>query len=413
MTLTYVDPAARDLIAPLLGAIDQALAGLGSGIDLEVGIGDAPLFGTLTVDDRVRLTLSDGLLGEGVHHPAEQDQPLGLDRWRRALCGVLEAIALGRIVREAGRPIAVNDWRARGLALFLADRAAPSLGLAAPTLIQAARRGDVATEPREGVVVCEALVARGEDPERVVMGWLREDRWPDEPTFVAVARFALGSGIAGRISVPFEAAPAVDIPCDLPPWSFRRLAVPAHPRGGLVAVEGSAWVERPWAVGGQELRCLAVAREGGGRLTPQIAGPIGRWDCVSARGFGQVFGVRGMTWHFGADGRVELVLADAYAGSLDAVAAGEAVGTSGIVPGRWSIAGPHAVQVARLDTSSLALHGRGDQPFSVPAAGLGIGQVIAAMQEASWTFEVRDGDLYLRGPLMGGTVELRMRPSSG
>ncbi len=402
MTRLTLDPEVEPLLAPMRGLLDAALARLPDAGAVTVGPGSA-----WTLDpsaDGARIVLPAALLGPDMVAPGERAGPYALDRWRRAVACVLEGVALCALgVR--GAPAA--DWRPLAIARHEADAAFPELAIALPDLVAAPAGSGPGADPGVGVAVAAAIAAGGGDPRAEIGAWIA-GHGPTPERWLSLARWVLGAGLAARVGVPLDAAPAHDIPLDLPAWSWARLDVPAHPRGGRVACSGGAAVAAPWAVGGERLRTVAAAAAPG-RLLADVGFPVGPWEAASARGFGQVFGIRGMTWTFKADGRVELVLADAFAGSFDAVEMAEQVGTSGVVPGRWRVAGPARVALSGLDTTGIAMHGRGDQPFAVPATGMGLGQVLQAMSEGDWAWEQVGGELYLRGSVMGGSVEMRLR----
>lgn len=408
MTELLTDEAVDSLLDPLGDALELGLARLPDVGPLRVALGAIDT--AYVVDATAQpptLTLSTGLSGPDLHHPAEPEGPHRLDRWRRAACSVLEGVVRVALARELG--IAVHDWRAVGLSIFLAADALPDLKLALPDLVGAAGRASPGSSPRDGVAVYEAIAAQDHDAWATGLSWLRGDG-PDAERWLAIGRWVLGAGLAARVGVRVEPVPEVDIPTAVPAWTWLRLHVPAHGRGGQIGVRGGAVVAQAWAVAGEPLRTLAGALGSAGELTAELGGPVGTWDCVSARGFGQTFGVRGMTWTFRPDGRLELLLADAFAGALDARELGDDVGTSGLVPGRWRVAGERAVRMSDLKTGAISMHGRGDNRYAVPASQLGMGQILQAMQASAWRWAVRDGELYLRGPLLGGTVELRLRP---
>jgi hypothetical protein len=420
MTRLMLDARAEPLIAPLRALIDGALARLPDVGAVVVDLGERGWITPASAADPAapaaggglrpaRIALPSALLSGDVQGPDERDSAYALDRWRRAAACVLEGVALLGLGAD-GAPDA--DWRALAIAQHAADAACPELALAAADLAAAPGSLGPGSDPRVGVAIAAAIAAGGGDPWAEIGAWIAGEP-PSPARWLALVGWVLGAGLAARVGGPVDAAPGRDIPLDLPAWSWARIDVPAHPRGGLVAVEGGACVAAPWAVGGERLRTLAGALAAPGRLSPHVGFPVGAWECVSARGFGQVFGVRGMTWVFKGDGRLELVLADAFAGSFDAVEMAEQVGTSGVVPGRWRVAGPSRVAVSRLDTTGIAMHGRGDQPFAVPAMGMGMGQVIQAMSDGDWAWERAGEELYLRGAVMGGSVEMRLRSGRG
>ncbi|MEO0603029.1 MAG: hypothetical protein AAF211_16440 [Myxococcota bacterium] len=119
-------------------------------------------------------------------------------------------------------------------------------------------------------------------------------------------------------------------------------------------------------------------------------------------------GARGFTFGFAPTGVVELVLADAFVGPVAALEMAERVGTSGICRGRWRVAGPHLVALSELDTTALTMHGH-DDPFVVPAQGLGLAQSIQAMTERPWRWRIDGDDLSLSGSLQGSAIEVHLR----
>jgi hypothetical protein len=130
---------------------------------------------------------------------------------------------------------------------------------------------------------------------------------------------------------------------------------------------------------------------------------------ASAEGFGQVMGARGIRFTFNADGRLELVLADAFVGPLAAVAMAEQVGTSGVCDGRWRVAGEHRLRFDGIETRSLTLHSRTRDRFMMPARGFGLGEWLMALRDDVWTWQPAQDRLVLRGKMMGGEVEVRLR----
>ena len=66
-----------------------------------------------------------------------------------------------------------------------------------------------------------------------------------------------------------------------------------------------------------------------------------------------MFGVRGISFELAPSGGLQIVMADAFAGPLDALEVAEQVGTSGVVTGRWRVAGPFAIRFARIANQGL------------------------------------------------------------
>jgi hypothetical protein len=397
MVLLTDDPAGA-LLAPVRDLVDRGLQRLGSSAAVRVSVGDPPGISGWADGG---LVLSAGLLGPGLHHPAE-GAVLPLDRWRRAAAAVLEAAARSQLAARFGAP-AGDDWRWVGAAAFLADRAAPELTLADPDVALAVETGDPGAHPRAGVAVMRAWAASGADPVARALGGaeLPAEEW------LALGRWVLSSG-RESLPVPVGRPAESDIPCVLAPWSWRPLRIPAHPRGGRVMVEGDGAVDAAWVPGGVEHTGLAAAGEGGCRLSASAGGPVGSWDVASAEGFGQILGVRGVRYVFHADGRAEIVLADAFVGPLRAAGMAPELGTSGVVPGRWKVAGPDQFAFYGLDTAALTLHSRSRERFAMPARGFGMAEWLGALADAPWTWSSADGHLVLRGSILGGGVEVRL-----
>lgn len=406
MVRLRTDDRAERLLDPVRARLDAALALLPDAPDLAVTVGDVPAWFALAGD---AVVLSAGLEGPGVHHPLEPAGPLPpLDRWRRAAGSVLEAAALRELSRRAHLAPG-DDWRWVGAAIHAADATAPELGLALPDVALAVTTGSPGSNPRAGAAVMRAWAAQGIDPMHqaryLVDGgvvsaveWAKLGRWVLSP-----------EGGLGLLPVRVDRVPESDVPCELAAWSWRPLAVPAHPRGGVVRVEGDGLVEDPWGEAGVPLRTLAAAASTSCRFVPDAGGPVGAWEVASAEGFGQVLGARGIRFEFHADGRLGLVLADAFVGPLAAVAMAEEIGTSGSVSGRWKVAGRQLLRFEGIETQALTLHGRRDR-FLMPAKGFGLGEWLKALDEDAWAWQVVQADrMVMRGRMLGGEVEVRLR----
>lgn len=402
-----LDPRAEALLAPVQEVLQQALGGLRA-LDASLRVEVAELPGTHRVE-LGRVLLDERLL-QGVSHPCEASSPLPpLDRWRRAAGAVLEGVATQGLAACWGQTPA-DTWPWVGVAVHLADRAAPVLGLADPDLAVAIESGAPGVHPRVGVAVARGWEAMGRDPVdeagRIVAGGLMD---PDD--WVEIGEWVLGArGARGALSVQVALPTEVDIPLTLPPWSWARLRVPAHPRGGVVKVDGPGAVAEPWAAGGVELRTLAGATHERCGLEPHSGGPLGTWDVASAEGYGQVMGARGISYRFHGDGRLEIVMADAFVGPLAMLEMAETVGTSGLCRARWSVSGNQQMRFHDIDTSGLTMHGR-QQEYMMPAQGMGMNQWLGALDEHPWRWAMQGERLELRGTLMGGSVQVWLDPA--
>ncbi|MFT7517980.1 MAG: hypothetical protein ACI9MC_000104 [Kiritimatiellia bacterium] len=400
--MLHVHADIQGVIAPMRATLDPLLRDMD--VDsLHVVPADLPR-GFWSFDDNA-LLLDRGLCGPSIRHPNERSDDLGLDRWRRTASCVLEACVL----RQLGLVQQANDWRALGLAIHRADALAPELRLSLPDLANAAEGHDLGREPRGGVAVIRAIIATAQDPERLVLDPSTALFHPTPEQWLQWGRFVLGSGLASQLPIAIQSVQPRDVPLHLDPWSWVRVDVPAHPRGGRITTAGDAVIDNPWARGGRRHNALAGSLARSGDLGTDVGGPVGTWTCTSANGWGQVFGVRGITYNFKGSGALEFVLADAFAGPLEALEVAERIGTSGVVPGRWSVDGDHTVRFSGMSTASLSMHGRDADPFIVPAAGLGMSTMLKAMQDGTWRWHISGSELTLTGTLMGGPIDIRLR----
>lgn len=410
------DDVAAALLGPVLPVLSRALGLLPDAPPLRVTSGDVPGFHALRGDE---VALSRGLLGPDLHHPDEPPGPLPpLDRWRRAAAAVLEAASTRELSRRTGLAPDPADWRWVGAAIYAADVVAPELALGGPDLALAIATGAPGDRPRAGFAVMRAWAAEGVDPIARAR-YLLEGGVVSAPEWSRLGRWVLSAeGGLGALPVPVARVAEADVPLAMPAWSWRPLRVPPHRRGGYVRVRGDGLVEPPWAVAGAELRALAAAASTACELSPEPGGPVGDWDVASAEGYGQIMGARGIRFGFRADGRLELVLADAFVGPLAAVAMAEQVGTSGVCAGAWRVDGAWRLRFADIETASLTLHGRSRDRFLLPAGAFGLAEWLVAMQEHPWHWQVTSGSrsaageperLVMRGRMMGGEVEVRLK----
>lgn len=407
MVSLSLDDRAIALFRPVQGQLDAGLALLPDAPPLVVRVGAVDRMYALDGD---ALTLSEGLCGPATWHPDEPavDVP-PLDRWRRALACVFEAASL----RELGRRTRLapgDDWRWIGAAVYAADAVAPELGIGVPELALAVRTGSPGANPRAGYAAMRAWGALGVDPIRHAR-YLLEGGVVSAAEWLKLGRWVLAaSGGAGELPVPVKRVAEHDVPTVIAPWSWVPLRIDAHPRGGFVRVDGDGAVDDGWAIADAEHRALAASAESGCKLVPDPGGPVGAWEVASAEGFGQVMGARGIRFAFHADGRLELVLADAFVGPLAAVAMAEQVGTSGVCNGRWRVAGAHQLRFDGIETASLTLHSRAGDRFMVPARGFGLGEWLLALREDVWGWQLAQADrLVMRGRMMGGEVQVRLK----
>ncbi|NCG20146.1 MAG: hypothetical protein GWP91_14145 [Rhodobacterales bacterium] len=401
-----IDEPTRALLTPVAALISHAVALLPPCPPLRIRVGDVPGFYRL---EGRSLILSEHLVTAKVHHPEEPVRAMPpLDRWRRAAGSVLESVALLGMSKQLRRSPG-RDWRWQGAAIDLVDQACPELELAQPDVAEAIRLGDPGRHPRTGVVVFRAWRHQGvpmAERRKYLLegGVVSAKEWAEIGLWVMSG---LGAGAALPVLVP--SVSAVDVPAGLTPWSWRRLSVPPHVRGGYVAGTGDVLIAQPWAKGGEALKTLAACTAQLGEALPESGGPLGQWEIASAQGFGQVMGARGVQFDFKSSGVLQLTLADAFVGPLAALAMAEEMGTSGVANGSWRVAGRLQLGFAGIASHGLTVHGRGGDGFMMPSRGFGLGEWLTALEEAPWAWQVNGDRLVMRGRMMGGAVEVRLK----
>jgi hypothetical protein len=387
-------PGARDLLAPVLDVVRRGLSAPGDGLS-GVRLGEVDGFWAL---DGATVVLSEGLLGPAMRHPVEVDEALGLDRWRRAAASVLEAAELLSLAR--GLQAAPEwDWRWAGAVLDRVDRAVPELALADRDLALAVRTGDPGSNPRAGLAAIRALPG---DVDRLLGGEL-----PAPAEWLAAGRWVFDPQAGPSLPVPVEPVADIRPGATLPAWSWRRLTVAPHTRGGRLTAGEEVAIAEEWVPARRRHRTL-VAATAAARVVLSPGAPTGRWDLNSAGGFGQIFGGRGVQYGFDEDGSMEVILADSFVGPVAALEMSKTVGTSGLVTGRWEVAGEASMRFRGLDPSMLTLHGREEDSYAVPAQGLGPAQWLRAMCAEPWAWRIEGDRLFLNGRLFGGKIEVRL-----
>jgi hypothetical protein len=404
------DDRASRLLQPVRQQLDRAATLLPDAPPMAITVRPLP-DGTCWALDGDEVALAD-TLERGIHHPIDLDRPFGLDRWRRAAASVLEAAATRELARRTGcRPDGAWWWV--GGAIHAADAVAPELGLALPDLALAVQTGSPGTRPRAGAAVMRAWQATGVDPIRQV-AYLLEGGVVSTAEWTKLGQWVLGrDGLAAALPAPVDRVTDAILGPDglvVPAWTWQPFRRPDDGRGAVLQAEGEGVVEPAWAPAGQELRGVASAAGGPLRVTGAPGAPIGDWEVASAEGFGQVVGARGIRFSFRRDGRLEVVLADAFVGPLAALAMAEEVGTSGVCAGTWKVAGQRWLRFDGIDARSLTLHGRSRGGFLMPAKGFGLGEWLSSLPEAPWAWQEGPADrLVLRGKMRGVDVEVRLR----
>ena len=332
-----LDPRAEALLAPVQEALQQALGGLHA-LDASLRVEMAELPGTHRVE-LGRVLLDERLLA-GVSHPCEPSSPLPpLDRWRRAAGAVLEGVATQRLAARWG-VTPDGSWPWVGVAIHLADRAAPVLGLAEPDLAVAIGSGVPGEHPRAGVAVARGWEAMGRDPVdeagRIVAGGpMDPDDWVEIGEWVLGAPWRAGSAAgagcpSGRGRHPVDASAVVvgaTAGAGPPSWRAREGRWPG--RGGrALGCRGAGAAH----TGRRDARTLSVRA-----AFRRAAGHMGRRERRGLRaGDG---GAGGDLPCFTPTAGLEIVMADAFVGSAGRCSRWPSrVGTSGIcrrAGGEW------------------------------------------------------------------------------
>jgi hypothetical protein len=389
-------PDASDLLQPVLAGLRSAAARLPAGPSLRVAVG---------ADDHGDVVLPAELLGPAPFVGADADG--GIDRWRRAAAKVLEGLALAAVAERVGVPARPDDWRWLGVAIHLAARAWPELGVLPHDVATAVSTLDPGAHPRAGAAVAE-IVSRTVGPDALITSfepYLVADTGPDPDAWLALGRRLLDPVGVRALASGSSPPPPRDVPTTLTPWSWALIDVPAHPRGGRIVASGPGVIAPEWAVGGAALRGLAAAASDVVTLRPESGGPVGRWRLTSAHGFGQIMGARGIMFVFHPSGRFELVLADSFVGPLAAAAVAHEVGSSGLATGRWRVTGPHELRLDGLTAPAVTVHRRDGEKVVMP----GDGTWIPALGAAPWAWTEAPDGLRLVGTVFGGPVDVRLR----
>jgi hypothetical protein len=410
MAVVVAEGAAAALLAPVRRVIEAAARPLGPVPVLRVEMGEAPPWSRLAGD---LLTLDHSIESSDVAHPLDLAGPLPpIDRWRRAAGLVIEALATRAIEARLGHE-ADGGWPWVGLAADVADALAPELRIGPADLALALATGDPGRHPRAGAAVWRWFRTRAVDPVDRLGEWLdggvlSATEWRDVGAWVFDP-----AGLSARLPMPVGRRPDASVPTRLTPWSWAVVRIEGGQSGAHAVVDGDGAIGDPWVVSGGTIRTVAAAAS-----TPVDVGwgdavPFGDWVLGSAEAVGQVFGARGLVFRFLDEGRFEAVLGDAFVGPLAALPVAEQVGTSGLVPGRWEVAGASSIQFSRLDASGLTLHGRRSDRFAVPARGLVLTEWLASLGEAPWSWSAAVDRLVLRGRFRGMPVEVRFRREDG
>ena len=337
---------------------------------------------------------------------------LALDRWRRAAGAVLEGVALWR---DRDLDLAWAEARA----VEAADSAEPGLGLLWPELLDLRLRPELglAARPRQGAWL---------------LRWLRrQGRTVDQLQDVDLAHFF------AWLRDP-EAGPSGDSPLPLPqsearsrsdwehaPWSATVLRIEAGAAGTRAVAEGGALSEELSLAAGEVRDSVFASRTGGAAAlrTPAL-GPVGTWTLSTGVVQERVGAARGVELSLREDGRLEIVMADAFMGlpTTPMLELAETVGVSGWASGKWrvievnpQVPGEGLLRLDRVSSRGLTVHPRPGRSNPVPASALlePAERMLAALVGAQLRWRWSGENLSLTGPIAGIGVELRFRREGG
>lgn len=412
MRVGSLDEDCARLLSPVRDVLDAALARIPSARTVDVSMGTTTGFWDLR---QGTVVLSRAFATDALHHPDEMADVLPpLDRWRRAAACVLEGASTLELAHRLNRKPA-NDWRWMGAAIYAAHQLAPDLGTAIVDLITALRTGCPGQHPRAGYAVMRAYKALGHKPMEQMRyllcgGVVSAQEWAKLGDW-------LFSSDGGRAEggVPIEACLRDHIAGTLPPWSWTPAILPAGTKGGRIQVTGDGCARPVWLVSDGAGKTLLSSASEACTFELDSGAPVGRWRVASAEAFGHIVGARGVEFCFARDGRLDVVLADAFVGPLAAIALAGEQGTSGACVGRWTVAGKRRLRLDGIRPDNMTVHGRGANTFMLPSKGFGLAEWLGSLDEDVWRWETStDARLVLKGRLKGGSVEVRFhRVTSG
>lgn len=416
------------LFSPVQGLLREAAPRLSClpsrTLEATAGLPDDPL---VTMDgDGARL--SSSLLEGAALTPADagwaEAHPevagLALDRWRRAAGALLEAAVLAGLAERdpAGEP---GGWWRVAVAAEAVDRAAPELGWLWPDLADLRLSGEtgLVARPRAGAWLARWLrQTRAEDPARLATPGVDD---AELARFGAWIRDPRGPAAEAPIPLPLG-PPSADLRFGAAPWSFRALSLPVGPAGARASVAGAALSPPAGGPADQPLQTIAASVLGGEiEIALRPAGPVGTWALNTGVVSERLGAARGIELELRADGRLEILLADAFMGlpTAEMVELAESVGVSGWASGRWTVTAVEPDATPELDAGELhllnvtprglTLHPRGGHAFAVPAASVirPAEQILSGLSGARLRWQRAGDGLVLSGRVMGVSVELR------
>ncbi|RME24855.1 MAG: hypothetical protein D6798_10210 [Deltaproteobacteria bacterium] len=377
------------------------------------------------------IALDRALLGPGTRHPLDEAwaaahpavASLAPDRWRRAAGLVLEGIAFAGLQEEIGAPLP-RTWWTLGPAAEAVDRAAPELGWLWPEAADLLLHPEVglSAAPRRGAWLVRWARQAGRDWPAGERPALDDDDWAAFGAWVD----DLGHGPAAGCPVPLTRGGARELPdpsdggtLDAAPLSFVRLRLDVD-AGGTVVDWGHG---RTALLPGEHREFLVPARSGGAiPLARQPVLPLGTWRLAGGTFGDRPGAARGIDLDLRADGHIDIVFADAFAGPPTPYLLGLArtVGVSGTGRGRYHLVradgpGRGALRFDALSPDLLTVHPRMGGRFALPAETFlePVRRSLDAMSGVDWEFSTEGDTLRLEAPLFGTPTVLRLeRPES-
>ena len=392
---------------------------------------DDPLM-SLT-DDGMRL--HPGLTVPELRHPRDQTwmeeqdvavAPLALDRWRRCIGLILEAVELHSLAQELGQAPSElpMEWWSVGLAAEGVDRALPALGWLWPEAVDLLAHPEQGLNrfPRRGAWFFRWLHLQGlEQPplgsdgiELSMEHWLAFGRWTRDR----------GRGPASLSPIPIPRAPHVH---RTEAWTSEAPAL--HPvllRGGPTGMKpvcegGVLEPSTPLSADEEVAALVGVLDPGVLSVRDQRAGPVVNWTLLSG-GLGAKIGSgRGVEMQLLPDGQLCFVMANAFLGLMEGrlLSMAEKFGVSGEAPGRWRVmemddeGRSGTLLFEGLDPTGLSVHPRGTSFFALPAKTWmePVRRALSQLEDQPLKFtmdpELEEVDLLIEAQIRDSAAELR------
>lgn len=452
--MVAVDAAAEHLLgvvgAALTAPAERLVAAVGPAPPFRLAVASEPGAGFGWFDALGRLNLDPAFLKNGAiaaRHPRDERGDGGLSGALRLVLTLLEGAArwamtlrANLLPEELERLELARSWSWEGMGLWLASRALGDAALEDPLARQPVPH--LAAGGREAAALWRALEARR---------GLAQALEAAEALAVAAAKGGEALPQAAIQALPQALADAPEFLLHLgelalggapSPLAPRRMEVSAEDlqlggvaeAGSLVALTVTGVPGAPCAVeveGGQvfvrrdgrwqplrgevehSAELLMVFLEGGAWRVHRAPNPLLGWWIIRGADFaGQVFGVRGLSVRFDADGSLEVQLGDAIVGPINAsgLSMAHRLGVSGIGRGRWALE-EGRLQLSELETGELTVHARGSgSPFAFPSpqADQSAAFFARSLESVPWRIITGEEELSLTSSFGGAPASLRL-----